>query len=58
MNERLFKNWVTSLIGISIIGSSAYFMHTGASYEEVSGWLATGLMFLRSKDSIINLPKE
>jgi hypothetical protein len=24
----------------------------------LSGWLAVGLLFLRSKDSIINLPKR
>ena len=25
---------------------------------ELSGWLTVGLLFLRSKDSIINLPKR
>ena len=26
--------------------------------QELSGWLAVGLLFLRSKDSLIALPKE
>jgi hypothetical protein len=56
--ERLFKNWVTSIIGVGIIGSAAYFLHKGHSYEMVSGWVATGMVFLRSKDSLINLPKD
>ena len=28
------------------------------SAEELSGWLAVGLLFLRSKDSLIALPKK
>jgi hypothetical protein len=58
MKERLLKNWVTSLIGVAIIGSAAYFLKAGHSYEAVAGWVTTGLVFLRSKDSLINLPKE
>ena len=58
MKQRLVKNWVTSLIGAAIIGSAAYFLHKGAAYEAVAGWVATGMVFLRSKDSLINLPKE
>jgi hypothetical protein len=29
-----------------------------ANSTELSGWLALGIMFLRSKDSLIALPKE
>ena len=58
MKERLFKNWVTSIIGVGIVASAGYFLHKGHSYEMVTGWVTTGLLFLRSKDSLINLPKD
>ena len=29
-----------------------------ANSTELSGWLALGIMFLRSKDSLMALPKE
>lgn len=59
--KRLTKEGlVTTLLGMSIIIFSGAMLWTGkASPESLSGWLALGIMFLRSKDSIIGLgPKE
>jgi hypothetical protein len=47
---------VTTLLGMSIIIFSGAMLWTGkASAESLSGWLALGIMFLRSKDSLIGL---
>jgi len=59
MKSRLITNWVTSVIGILIIAFCFVLAYQGKhSPEELAGWFATALLFLRSKDSIINLPKE
>jgi hypothetical protein len=58
MKDRIIKNYATTLIGLLLIGASIYAVFTKiATQSEVSGWFATGLVFLRSKDSIIALPK-
>lgn len=59
MKNRLLNNYITTGLGILIIifcGVLLYQEKQTAS--ELSGWFATALLFLRSKDSIINLPKE
>jgi len=59
MKNRLIENYVTTGLGIAIIlfcGVLLYQQKQTAS--DLSGWFATGLLFLRSKDSLINLPKE
>jgi type IV secretory pathway VirB2 component (pilin) len=61
MKERLTKTGIiTTLLGVSIIIFSGAMLWTGkASAESLSGWIALGIMFLRSKDSLIGLgPKE
>ena len=58
--RRLYKEGlVTTLIGLSIlIFAGASIWQTKATAEEMSGWIAVGLMFLRSKDSLIGLDKK
>jgi hypothetical protein len=58
--KRLVKEGlITSLIGIGIIIFSGAMIWTAkATPTDMSGWIATGLLFLRSKDSIINLNKK
>lgn len=58
--KRLVKEGlVTTMIGISIIIFSAAMIWTGKSNAtDMSGWIATGLLFLRSKDSLIKLGKN
>jgi hypothetical protein len=48
MKDRLFSNYVTTILGLLII----------ITIEDMSGWMTTGLLFLRSKDSLIALPKS
>lgn len=51
---------VTTLLGMSIIIFCGAMLWTGkAGAESLAGWLALGIMFLRSKDSLIGLgPKD
>ena len=58
--ERLFKNGiVTTLLGIILMGGSAY-MYISKDFTSIeAGELAAlGLIFLRSKDSLIGLTKK
>ena len=58
--KRLIKEGlITTLMGIAIIAFSGAMIWTGKSTPtEMSGWIATGLLFLRSKDSLIKLGKN
>lgn len=57
MKERIFKNIFTTLIGTIIILVCLFMIYQGKqSAEQLSGWLAVGLLFLRSKDSLIGIP--
>jgi len=60
MKVRLFANWVTTLIGLGILVFCLLLIYQGKeSAEQLSGWLAVGLIFLRSKDSLLGLtPKD
>lgn len=59
MKSRLFSNYATTIIGLLIILVCLYLMFVKShSTEELSGWLATALLFLRSKDSLIALPPK
>lgn len=59
MKTRIISNWVTTLLGIVIILSCLFMIYKEKqSAEELSGWLAVGLLFLRSKDSLIALPPK
>jgi hypothetical protein len=59
MTNRLFSNYVTTILGVLILVFCGVMMYMEkATVEDMSGWLATGLLFLRSKDSLIALPKK
>ena len=59
MKSRLFSNYVTTILGVLIIVfCGAMIFLEKATTEDMAGWLTTGLLFLRSKDSLIALPKE
>lgn len=59
MKKRLFTNWVTTVIGLLIIIFCGVLMfQEKQTAQELSGWFVTALLFLRSKDSLIHLPKE
>ena len=59
MKNRLFQNYVTTILGFLIIAFCGVMLYQEKSTaEQLSGWLTTGLLFLRSKDSLISLPKN
>jgi hypothetical protein len=59
MNRITKSGLVTTLLGISIIIFCGSMLWTEkASAESLAGWLALGIMFLRSKDSLIGLGKR
>ena len=59
MKNRLFSNYVTTILGMLIIIFCGVMIYMEkASVQDMAGWLTTGLLFLRSKDSLIALPKE
>ena len=59
MKKRLLENYVTTILGVLILCFCAVVIYTEKqSSQEMSGWLAVGLLFLRSKDSLIALPKQ
>ncbi len=59
MKNRLFSNYVTTILGVLIIVFCGVMIYMEkATTTDMAGWLATGLLFLRSKDSLIALPKS
>ena len=59
MKNRLFSNYVTTSLGaLIIIFCGIMIFMEKATVQDMAGWLSTGLLFLRSKDSLINLPKQ
>lgn len=59
MKNRLLENYMTTILGILILGFCGLMLYQEKqTAQELSGWLALGIMFLRSKDSLIALPKE
>jgi len=59
MKNRLFSNYVTTILGCLILIFCGVMIYTEKETTEgMAGWLAVGLMFLRSKDSLIALPAK
>tara|TARA_R110000765_G_scaffold414235_1_gene514615 strand:- start:283 stop:468 length:186 start_codon:yes stop_codon:yes gene_type:complete len=59
MKNRILENYVTSVLGISILIFCGVMIYTAkATTNDMAGWMATGLLFLRSKDSLIALPSK
>jgi hypothetical protein len=58
--KRFYKEGlITTLLGLGVLVFCGAMLWTGKSTAgELSGWLAVGLMFLRSKDSLIGLSKN
>lgn len=57
MKERLFKNIFTTMLGLVILLVCLLLIYQGKqTAEQLSGWLAVSLLFLRSKDSLIGIP--
>jgi hypothetical protein len=59
MKSRLFSNYVTTILGLLIIVFCGIMIYQEKStVEDMAGWFATALLFLRSKDSLIALPPK
>ena len=56
--ERLIKNYVTTIMAILIVVYCGLMMYNGSEWSELVGFWGLALMLFRTKDSIINLPKE
>lgn len=58
--ERFYKNGlVTTLLGLIILLFAGVLMYQQKySATDLSGWITVGVLFLRSKDSLIGLPKN
>jgi hypothetical protein len=55
MKNRLLINWVTTLLGVLFLVVALYQWTKGATKEEVALIAGYGLIFLRSKDSLIGI---
>ena len=59
MKSRLFSNYVTTILGILILVFCALMVYMEKeTVEDMTGWMTVGLLFLRSKDSLIALPPK
>ena len=59
MKDRIVSNYITTILGVLILVFCGVMIYMEkATTPDMSGWLATGLLFLRSKDSLIALPKS
>ena len=59
MKKRLFENYITTILGVLIIIFCASVIYLEKqTAQDMSGWLAVGLLFLRSKDSLIAIPEK
>ena len=59
MKDRIVSNYITTILGVLILVFCGIMIYMEkATTTDMSGWLATGLLFLRSKDSLIALPKS
>lgn len=58
-NRLLRKGMITTMLGVSILGASFAMWMTGkASQNESMLMIGIGLIFLRSKDSLIGINKK
>ena len=58
-NRLLKKGIITTVLGIAILGASFFMWMTGrASQNESMLMVGIGLIFLRSKDSLIGINKK
>jgi type IV secretory pathway VirB2 component (pilin) len=59
MNRLFKKGLITTIIGLGFIVFAGALLWTGKStYTEIAGWITTGLLFLRAKDSLIKIDKN
>lgn len=58
MKNRILKNWMTTVLALVILAYCMVMMYKGSKSEEMIGFFGMAGLLLRSKDSLIGLPKE
>jgi len=58
MKNRLVKNYLTTVLGLGLVVYCAYMMHRGSTVADMAGFFGMAGLLLRSKDSLIGLPKD
>ena len=58
MKNRVLRNYATTIFGVLILGYCVYSHNKGAEWSELIGFFGMATLLLRSKDSLIGLPKE
>lgn len=56
--ERLIKNYATTILGVGTIIYCMVMMSYGTEWSDLVGFFGMATLLLRSKDSLIGLPKE
>ena len=58
MKKRLVSNWITTILGVLILGYCMIMLSRGQNWEDLIGFFGMASLLLRSKDSLIGLPKD
>jgi hypothetical protein len=58
MKTRILKNWMTTILAVILLGYCMWMIHKGSSTQDMAGFFGMAALLLRSKDSLIGLPKE
>lgn len=54
-SERLFKNWITTILGLAFLAGAGYVALVQKDIERATFLSGFGVMFLRTKDSLIGI---
>jgi len=58
MKKRLVSNWITTALAVILLAYCMYMMSNGTEWSELIGFFGMATLLLRSKDSLIGLPKD
>lgn len=58
MKNRILRNWMTTALAVILIAYCMVMIHQGRETTEMAGFFGMAGLLLRSKDSLIGLPKE
>jgi hypothetical protein len=58
MKKRLLENWMTTVLALILLGYCMVMIYNGSSPSDMTGFFGMAGLLLRSKDSLIGLPKD
>lgn len=58
MKARLLSNWITTVLGVGILIYTMWMMSSGSDWQDMVGFFGMATLLLRSKDSLIGMPKD